>query len=99
MQGEEAGGVPINQDNQKDRRRKLSHSNSAGSPTEVNERQFAEISCICDTDQPDPLMLVCHFCSLAQHAACYRVLAVSQVPLEHCCLPCSRVEGEESRLC
>merc|ERR1719481_562234 len=97
MQGEE---VPINQEDQKERRQKESLSNSdEASPTEINERQVSKISCICDTDQPDPLMLVCHFCSLAQHAACYRVLESRQVPLEHCCLPCSRIEGEESRSC
>merc|ERR1719481_983668 len=97
MQGEE---VPINQEDQKERRQKGSLSNSdEASPTEINERQVSKISCICDTDQPDSLMLVCHFCSLAQHAACYRVLEPSQVPLQHCCLPCSRIEGEESRSC
>jgi len=101
MQGEEAGEFPINQDDENERRRKLSYSNSdEGYPTDINDGQVGNnISCICDTDQPDPLMLVCHFCSLAQHAACYRVLELSQVPLEHCCLPCSRIEGEESRSC
>jgi len=77
------------------------HTISAQDSTtnESNKKQVFRIFCICGNDQPDPLMLVCHFCSLAQHAACYRILEASKVPQEHCCLQCSWVEGEVSRMC
>jgi hypothetical protein len=46
--------------------------------------------CICDCALPDPLMLVCHYCGLAQHAACYRILQPAQLAGVHLCYTCSQ---------
>ena len=39
------------------------------------------------------LMLECHFCSYQQHAACYRIISVDNIPTKHCCVSCSIKHG------
>jgi meiosis-specific protein HOP1 len=55
------------------------------------------VFCTCGNNHPDLLMLVCIFCSRAQHAACYRILEEAKLPAEHCCVQCS--QEEEGRVC
>jgi meiosis-specific protein HOP1 len=55
------------------------------------------VSCTCGNKNPDLLMLVCRFCSRAQHAACYRILEEAKLPVKHCCVQCS--QEEEGRVC
>jgi hypothetical protein len=55
------------------------------------------VSCTCGNKHPDLLMLVCSFCSRAQHAACYRILEEAKLPAHHCCVQCS--QEEEGRVC
>merc|ERR1711970_55410 len=42
---------------------------------------------------PDLIMLDCHYCSFQQHASCYRILSVEDVPNQHCCVTCSKEYG------
>lgn len=56
----------------------------------------AIIDCTCGNKMPDPLMLLCGHCSKSQHAACYRILDSSQIPVEHCCVKCYQ-EGKGER--
>ena len=58
---------------------------------------YLTVLCSCGNANPDPLMLVCYFCSRSQHAACYRILDKTKVPVTHCCVPCSQVG--EGRVC
>ena len=50
------------------------------------------ISCICQNDMPDPLMLLCLYCSKQQHAACYRLTEEGKLPVIHCCVSCVTVD-------
>ena len=59
--------------------------------------QYLTVLCSCRNTHPDPLMLVCYFCSRFQHAACYRILEKAKVPATHCCVPCS--QEDSNRVC
>merc|ERR1719153_86726 len=59
--------------------------------------QYLTVLCSCRNTHPDPLMLVCYFCSSSQHAACYRILEKAKVPATHCCVPCS--QEDLTRVC
>jgi len=54
------------------------------------------IACVCNNPLPDPDMLVCGHCGLAQHGACFRVTAATGPP-PLCCLACSALA--EGRAC
>merc|ERR1712179_653494 len=53
----------------------------------------SKVSCVCMNTQPDPIMLECHLCSFQQHASCYRILSVNDIPTKHCCVTCSKQNG------
>ena len=55
------------------------------------------VLCSCNNSLTDPLMLSCSYCSMLQHAACYRILDEDKIPNTHCCVQCSQ-EGED-RVC
>merc|ERR1719430_207848 len=61
-------------------------------------RPSTRISCTCKNTMPDPLMMLCSYCSTQQHAACYRVMEEDKVPAVHCCVECSK-ESQSSRVC
>ena len=51
------------------------------------------VNCLCNNTHPDPIMLVCQYCSYQQHAACYRIISVDNIPTKHCCVGCSNKHG------
>ena len=51
------------------------------------------VNCLCLNTHPDPLMLECHLCSYQQHAACYRIISVDNIPSKYCCVTCSIKHG------
>ena len=53
----------------------------------------SKIQCVCSNTHPDPIMLDCSHCSFQQHASCYRILSVKDIPTEHCCVTCSKQYG------
>jgi hypothetical protein len=85
--------------------REVTHSSHLSQPRSQDmEAESASIldlslivSCTCGNNHPDLLMLVCCFCSRAQHAACYRILEEAKLPAKHCCVQCS--QEEEDRVC
>jgi len=78
-----------------------SHSQCVSNDMEIQSAslldQYQTVLCSCRNTHPDPLMLVCYFCSRSQHAACYRILEKAKVPATHCCVPCS--QEDLTRVC
>merc|ERR1719233_241495 len=66
-----------------------------------SEATSSKVQCVCMNTHPDLIMLDCHHCSFQQHASCYRIFSVEDVPNQHCCVTCSEelgVKCTDSRL-
>ena len=49
----------------------------------------AKISCVCNNQTEDPVMLTCSRCGCVEHGVCYRIISRDQVPSHHVCLSCA----------
>ena len=73
-------------------------SQGTGVPSSVSllsehSEAYSKVSCVCMNTQPDTIMLDCHLCSFQQHASCYRIFSVNNIPTKHCCVTCSKQNG------
>ena len=66
---------------------------SASLLSEQSEATSSKVQCVCMNAHPDLIMLDCQHCSYQQHASCYRILSVDDVPIQHCCVTCSKKYG------
>ena len=66
---------------------------SASLLSEQSEATSSKVQCVCMNAHPDLIMLDCQHCSYQQHASCYRILSVEDVPIQHCCVTCSKKYG------
>ena len=64
----------------------------------TSSHRVSNISCTCKNTMPDPLMLVCSYCTMQQHAACYRITEEAILPAVHCCVDCSK-DSQGSKVC
>jgi len=67
----------------------ISQATSSTSLMSETSETNSGVKCTCLSTKLDPLMLKCYNCSFEQHASCYRILRVEDIPTQHCCVPCS----------